>query len=336
MPADMPTPLLDIRGARRHFPVTRGLLRRRVGEVHAVDGVDLEIHSGETVGLVGESGCGKSTFARMITLLEPADGGEAMFGGRDLFTYRGRTSPESRRQVQMVFQDPFSSLNPMFSAADTLVRTWKINPGILPRTKWRERALELLALVGLPAAYADRYPHQLSGGQRQRVAVARALALEPRLIVCDEAVSALDVSIQTQVLALLALLQKDLGLSYLFISHDLGVVRRIAHRVAVMYLGRIVEVGDCEDVFARPAHPYTQALQSATPRIDRTGRRASRTILQGDPPNPLHPPSGCRFHTRCPIAQNICRVVAPELRPTALSTHRAACHFPTVGDQKCV
>ncbi len=332
----MPSPqspevVLSVEGAVKHFPITKGLMRRQVGAVRAVDDVSFAIGRQETVGLVGESGCGKSTLARLIIRLDTADRGRAQFEGSDLFAASGGTLRRLRRGVQMVFQDPYSSLNPRTTVGEAIIRAWETNPDVLPRAEWRDRAIELLTLVGLSAQRFDAYPHQLSGGQRQRVAVARALALNPRLIVCDEPVSALDVSVQAQVLDLLGSLQEQRGVSYLFISHDLGVVRRVAHRVLVMYLGRIVESGSVEDVFERPSHPYTEALLAAVPSIEASRRGLeTRALLQGDPPNPANPPSGCRFRTRCPRAQAICAAQEPQLVPIGDSGATVACHLPTL------
>lgn len=325
-------PLLSVRKAVKHFPIYKGvMLRRAIGAVRAVDGVSLDVGAGETLGLVGESGCGKSTLARLIVRLEDADAGQALFRGNDVFALdRSKLGPY-RRGVQMVFQDPYSSLNPRITAGESIIRAWRINPGVVPRNQWRRRAGELLGLVGLAADRLDWYPHQLSGGQRQRVAVARAISLNPKLVLCDEPVSALDVSVQAQVLDLLTTLQRDLGISYLFISHDLSVVRRFAHRVAVMYLGKIVEEGSSADIFSRPAHPYTEALLAAIPVADPARRSLeTRALLQGDPPNPANPPSGCRFRTRCPKAQDICARVEPQLEPIGAAIHRVACHFPSL------
>jgi oligopeptide transport system ATP-binding protein len=322
--------ILSLRNVVKHFGLAgRSVLGKPRGALQAVDGVSLEVGAGETLGLVGESGCGKSTLARLITRLEEPTSGEAYFGGRNIFALSRAELSEYRRGVQMVFQDPYSSLNPRVTIGRTIMRAWESNPGILPRSRWKERAGELLELVGLPADRAGWYPHQLSGGQRQRVAVARALALNPRLVVCDEPVSALDVSIQAQVLALLDDLQKRLGVSYLFISHDLDVVKRIAHRVAVMYLGRIVEEGPAREVFEHPAHPYTQILIASVPVADPDRPRLDRPVIQGDPPSPTAPPSGCRFRTRCPRAQQVCSEIDPPLTMVA-GAHTAACHFPTI------
>ncbi|HEY4200436.1 MAG TPA: ABC transporter ATP-binding protein [Devosiaceae bacterium] len=326
-------PILSLQQASKHFGIMRGVIKRRqVGAVQAVDGVSLDIGRNETVGLVGESGCGKSTLARLIMRLETPSAGHAYFHGSDIFGLEGPALKDYRQGVQMVFQDPYSSLNPRVTIGRSIMRAWESNPGKLPKSQWRERARELLQQVGLGADRIDWYPHQLSGGQRQRVAIARALALEPQLVVCDEPVSALDVSIQAQILALLDRLQKQFNISYLFISHDLDVVHRIAHRVVVMYLGRIVESGTAADVFDKPAHPYTEALLAAVPQTDPAKRSlARRRLLQGDPPNPANPPSGCRFRTRCPKAQQVCSEMDPMLTGVGGTNHMAACHFPNLG-----
>jgi oligopeptide transport system ATP-binding protein len=321
--------LLRAENIEKRFPVRTGLLRRNSGEVRAVDGVSFTIGAGETVGLVGESGCGKTTLARVLLRLEEAQAGAMIFDGEDALALEGEGLRRYRRGVQMIFQDPLSSLNPLISAEAAIIRAWNIHADKAPRAERRERARALLEMVGLNRAQAQRFPHQLSGGQRQRVAIARALALSPRLVVCDEPVSALDVSIQAQVLALLQDLQDRLKVAYLFISHDLAVVRRISRRVLVMYLGRIVESGPASDVFERPAHPYTEALLAAIPGSE-AGRRTleTRRLLQGDPPNPASPPSGCRFRTRCPRAAPLCAQTEP-LLATVSEQHAAACHFPS-------
>lgn len=321
-------PVLEVRDACKAYGGIRrwGIAQR---SVRAVDGVSLDVGRAETVGLVGESGCGKSTLARLLVRLEKADAGEAMLGGVNIFTLRRAELAEYRKRIQMVFQDTHSSLNPRITVGESVIRAWRVHPGMYPPPQYRERAERLFELVGLDPARVDAYPHQLSGGQRQRVGIARALALGPDVVICDEAVSALDVSVQAQVLALLSDLQQRLGVSYLFISHDLAVVRRISSRVVVMYLGRVMETGPVGEVFERPAHPYTTALLSAAPSIDARKRDLeSRTLLQGDPPNPANPPSGCRFRTRCPKAQQVCAEEAPLLRQVGEGGRLAACHFP--------
>ena len=316
--------LLEARGLTMHFPVTAGIFRHVVGHVRAVDGVDFDIARGETLGLVGESGCGKSTTGRLLLRLLRATGGSVRFEGAPVFALHGEALRALRRDMQIVFQDPFSSLNPRMTVRDMLAEPFVIHGR---RRAAHGRVPELLRRVGLAPEHAARYPHQFSGGQRQRIGIARALALAPKLLVCDEPVSALDVSIQAQILNLLQDLQRDLRLTYLFIAHDLSVVRHICDRVAVMHLGQIVEQTDAERLFSEPAHPYTQALLSAVPHID-PNRRRQRVTLAGDVPNAAAPPSGCRFHTRCPYAQPHCRDHEPELVAVdGAPGHQAACHL---------
>jgi oligopeptide transport system ATP-binding protein len=319
------TPVLELTDLVAGYRQRQGLLGRRT-VVQAVAGVSLTVLPGETVCLVGESGCGKSTIARTILRLLRPISGAVLFEGQDVSTMdRGRLR-DLPKQVQMVFQDPFSSLNPNMTVRELLSEAWRIH-GIVPREQWDDEVALLLERVGLNPGHAQRYPHQFSGGQRQRICIARALSVRPRLIVCDEAVSALDVSIQAQILELLAELQRDLGVAYLFISHDLGVVRQIADRVAVMHLGKIVEYGETEQVYRRPAHPYTQALLSAAPSVnDWRGDRNEEIVLSGDVPSPLDPPSGCRFRTRCWMAQERCRTDEPDL-VVRDGGHPVACHF---------
>jgi len=325
------TPLLEVRNLVRHFPIERGAVLRRVtGQVRAVDDVSFSLGRGETLGIVGESGCGKSTLARLLLRLDQPTSGKVLLEGRDVHAMRGAELTEFRRCVQMVMQDPYTSLNPRMTVGDILREPFEIHPEALPKRARADRVRELLDLVGLNPEYINRYPHQFSGGQRQRIGIARALALDPRIVVCDEPVSALDVSIQAQVINLLDKLQARLGLSYIFIAHDLSVVRHISDRVAVMYLGRIVETGSVEDIYDHPAHPYTQALLSAAPVPDPLQRDASRMIrLEGDVPSPANPPSGCRFRTRCWKAQPLCAAEEPQLLPHRedAASQLSACHF---------
>ena len=317
-------PLLDARGLVKHYPIKGGVMLKEIAAVKAVDDVSLSIQRGETLGLVGESGCGKSTFGRAILRLEEPTAGEVWFEGDNILDYDREQLRALRQKMQIIFQDPFSSLNPRKPVASIVGEPLLIH-GMKSRRDRDARVLELLRVVGLRQEHMRRYPHMFSGGQRQRIGVARALALNPQLVVCDEAVSALDVSIQAQVLNLLKDLQEDFGLTYLFISHDLHVVEHISDRVAVMYLGKIVEVAASELIYARPLHPYTQALLSASPMPDPTHRR-KRIILKGDVPSPIDPPPGCRFHTRCPFAEAICAEKEPALREIN-PEHQAACHF---------
>ena len=319
--------LLQIEGLQTHFPVERGfLVKRRVGTLRAVDGVDLTLGEGEVLGLVGESGCGKSTLGRTILQLIPPTAGRVLFAGRDLAAVSPGELRRSRAGFQMIFQDPYASLNPRMTVFSTLAEAVATHRPDLPARELPARVSALMARVGLAPRFARKYPHEFSGGQRQRIAIARALAVEPRLIVADEPVSALDVSIQAQIINLLAGLVRELRLSLIFISHDLSVVRHIADRIAVMYLGRLVEIGPAAEVFARPLHPYTKALVSAVPIPDPARERARpRLLLAGDPPSPLDPPAGCSFHPRCPFAIAACRAAPPPFIEHGGPDRRATC-----------
>jgi peptide/nickel transport system ATP-binding protein len=322
-------PLLRLEGVVKHFPITRGIIfQKKVGAVRAVDGVDLEVYPGETLGLVGETGCGKSTLARVAMRLHDVTDGKVFFDGQDITHVHGEELQSLRRDMQMVFQDPYASLNPRKTIGTIIGAPLRLHHTV-PRDKVKSEVQELMRLVGLNPEHYNRYPHEFSGGQRQRIGVARALALKPKMIVCDEPVSALDVSIQAQILNLLADLQSELNLTYLFIAHDLSVVKHISDRVAVMYLGKIVELADREHLYAEPKHPYTGALMSAVPIADpHLAKQKRRIILEGDVPSPINPPSGCRFHPRCYKAQERCSVEEPLLRRLGSEGHVAACHFP--------
>ncbi len=323
--------LLRAEGVVKYFPIRQGIVfQKEVARVHAVDGVDLEVRSGETLGLVGETGCGKSTLARLIAGLHPVTGGKITFDGSDITNLSRKAMRPFRRDIQMIFQDPYGSLNPRRRVGSIIGDPFDIH-GIADGAERKKRVQELMEVVGLNPEHYNRFPAEFSGGQRQRIGVARALALKPKLIICDEPVSALDVSIQAQVINLLDDLQRDFGLTYIFIAHDLSVVRHVSDRVAVMYLGKIVEVADVDELYASPRHPYTKALLSAVPvpDPDRSDQR-ERIILHGDVPSPVNPPEGCRFHPRCPKAQQVCTVEDPPLQPafTDPADHLKACHFP--------
>lgn len=329
MPDHSPEPLLKVEGLVKHFPILQGILfKRQIGTIKAVDGVDFEVYPRETVGLVGESGCGKSTVARTILRLEEPTDGAAYFKGENIFEMNKKTLRAVRREIQIIFQDPYASLNPRMTVGDIVSEPWEIHRAVQPKEGTRKRAKELLDLVGLNPDHINRFPHQFSGGQRQRIGVARALALNPSVIICDEPVSALDVSVQAQVMNLLEDLQNELNLAYLFIAHDLSIVRHISDRVAVMYLGRIVETGPEKEIYDRATHPYTQALLSAVPIPDpERGEGRPRVILEGDVPSPADPPSGCSFRTRCWKAQEICALEVPELIDRFDHGHPSACYF---------
>ena len=324
----MAEPLLQVEGLTKHFPVERpGLFRRNRGIVHAVDDVSFELAAGETLGLVGETGSGKSTIGRLLVGLDTPTAGRIRYRGRDISHLSRKEWRGLRREIQMVFQDPYSSLSPRMTVEQLIQEPWVVHPDLVPPDRWAARTRELLDQVGLPGDAGRRYPHQFSGGQRQRIGIARALALEPKLIICDEPVSALDVSIQAQVINLLTRLQRELNISYLFIAHDLSVVKHISHRVAVLYLGRIVELGTDADVYQRPLHPYTQALLSAVPTIDDVeADTAGRIVLEGELPDPTAPPPGCSFSTRCWRVQKRCRQERPALENRGFD-HPSACHY---------
>lgn len=320
-----PQTLIEANNISMHFPVKKGFLSKTNDKVHALDGVNLKVYKNEVVGLVGESGSGKSTLARvLLRLLEPTDG-SILFEGEDITNINKKEIRSVRRNMQIVFQDPFASLNPRKKVEDLIKEPLDIH-GIGSREDRKKRATELLEVVGLRKEVGNRYPHEFSGGQRQRIGIARALALNPKLIICDEPVSALDVSVQAQILNLLQDLKKQFELTYIFIAHGLDVVRHISDRVAVMYLGKIVELGDSEDIFTRPKHPYTRALISSIPKLD-PDHTEQPVELSGEIPSPINPPSGCRFHTRCPYATEKCRTVEPDFISTEEGKRLVACHL---------
>ncbi|PLR82528.1 peptide ABC transporter substrate-binding protein [Bacillus canaveralius] len=317
--------LLKTEGLKKHFPVQKGFIKKEISFVKAVDGVELEVYEGETLGIVGESGCGKSTTGQMLLgLLAPTEG-KVWFEDQEITALSKEELRKLRKDIQVIFQDPFSSLNPRMTVEQLIGEPLKIH-GAKSATEIHNEVVSMLEVVGLNDYHLKRYPHEFSGGQRQRIGIARALALKPKLIVCDEPVSALDVSIQAQILNLLKKLQKDFQLTYIFIAHGLPAVRHVSDRIAVMYLGRVVEIADRDSLFQNPTHPYTEALLSAIPVPDPTMRKDHK-LLEGDLPNPSNPPSGCRFHTRCPYAQAICIEEEPELNEYRVD-HQAACHFP--------
>ncbi|MBB1258178.1 dipeptide ABC transporter ATP-binding protein [Streptomyces sp. OF8] len=338
MPAAQPRgePILQVRNLVKHFPLTQGILfRRQVGAVRAVDGVSFELYQGETLGVVGESGCGKSTVAKLMVSLEQPTSGEILYRGEDIARLSGRALKAVRRNIQMVFQDPYTSLNPRMTVGDIIGEPFEIHPEVAPKGDRRRKVQELLDVVGLNPEYINRYPHQFSGGQRQRIGIARGLALNPEIIVADEPVSALDVSVQAQVINLMERLQDEFNLSYVFIAHDLSVVRHISDRVGVMYLGKIVELGTDHEIYEHPTHPYTQALLSAVPVPDpELSAQRERIVLAGDVPSPANPPSGCRFRTRCWKARARCALEVPDLAVPAEfryvegpAHHDSACFF---------
>jgi oligopeptide transport system ATP-binding protein len=330
--------VLDVQDLVKHFPLTSGIvLRRQIGAVKAVDGVSLQLHRGETLGIVGESGCGKSTLAKLLMRLEDPTSGKAIYNGKNIYDLHGKGLKAMRRNIQIVFQDPYSSLNPRMTVGDIIGEPYDIHPEVAPRGDRRRKVQELLEVVGLSPEHINRYPHQFSGGQRQRIGIARGLALKPEIIICDEPVSALDVSVQAQVMNLLGSLQNEFKLSYIFIAHDLSVVRHISDRVGVMYLGKIVEIGSDEQIYEKPTHPYTQALLSAVPVPDPSVRgQRKQIILAGDPPSPANPPSGCHFRTRCWKATDKCAAEEPALVVRPGIDHESACHYAAIREDVVV
>ncbi|MFS0728245.1 ABC transporter ATP-binding protein [Paenibacillus sp. 1P07SE] len=329
-------PLLEVRGLSKHFEVGKGWFNRNPARLKAVDGISFKVYTGETFGIVGESGCGKSTTGSLILRLMQATAGEVLFEGEDLLKLSARQMRERRKDIQMIFQDPYASLNPRMKVRD-LIAEPLLTHHVLEGSQIDARVAELMDMVGLSPAYAKRYPHEFSGGQRQRIGIARALALKPKLIICDEAVSALDVSIQAQILNLLSSLQKELKLTYIFIGHGLPAVKHISDRIAVMYLGKIVEIAAKEQLFHQAMHPYTEGLLASIPISDPTQRsERQQFILEGDLPSPVNPPPGCTFHTRCPYATDLCKSEAPTLQTGDYGGHLAACHYPRQKDLKVV
>ncbi|MDQ0310403.1 oligopeptide transport system ATP-binding protein [Kitasatospora herbaricolor] len=332
----MAEPILEVKDLVKHYPLSQGILfKKQVGAVKAVDGISFTLMQGETLGIVGESGCGKSTLAKVLMNLEQATSGQVLFKGEDISRLSGQALKAVRRNIQMVFQDPYTSLNPRMTVGDIIGEPYEIHPEVAPKGDRRKAVQDLLDVVGLNPEYINRYPHQFSGGQRQRIGIARGLALKPEVIICDEPVSALDVSVQAQVINLLEQLQTEFNLSYMFIAHDLSIVRHISDRVGVMYLGKMVEIGTDEQIYDHATHPYTQALLSAVPVPDPTGREnRERIILSGDIPSPANPPSGCRFRTRCWKAEERCSTEVPLLAVPELlkgpAAHDSACHFAEV------
>jgi peptide/nickel transport system ATP-binding protein/oligopeptide transport system ATP-binding protein len=327
------TPLIEVRNLVKHFPITSGIIfQRKIGAVKAVDDVSFDVRRGETLGLVGETGCGKSTTARLIVRLLEATSGTVCFEGEDITERKGASLKALRREMQMIFQDPYSSLNPRKSVGSIIAEPFVIHGMLKGDGERRKRVQDLMDRVGLNPEHYNRYPHEFSGGQRQRIGVARAIALEPKVLVADEPVSALDVSIQAQVLNLLRELQREMGLTLIFIAHDLSVVRHMCDRVAVMYLGKIAEIGENDALYGFPRHPYTGALLSAVPVVDADGGRRKRELLSGDVPSPANPPSACRFHTRCPKARDLCSTEEPLLEDKGSGTV-AACHYPLTREE---
>jgi oligopeptide/dipeptide ABC transporter ATP-binding protein len=328
-----PTPLIQVRNLKKYFAITQGIIfQREIGAVRAVDDISFDVRSGETLGIVGETGCGKSTTARLLVRLLDPTGGSILFDGEDIAQRRRDTLKDLHREMQMIFQDPYSSLNPRKTVGSIIAEPFVIHGLLKGEGERKKRVQDLMDRVGLNPEHYNRYPHEFSGGQRQRIGVARAIALEPRLLVADEPVSALDVSIQAQVLNLLRGLQREMGLTLIFIAHDLSVVRHMCDRVAVMYLGKLVEVAPSEALYGFPRHPYTGALLSSVPVPDPVGGRRQRQLLSGDVPSPANPPAACRFHTRCPKAQEICATEEPPLEDKGNGT-RAACHFPLTEEE---